>query len=327
MDDANGEPPLTTEQAASLCSDIITEVGSAVVASDDYLRSLLVAVLSKQHALIEDVPGTGKTLTARSIANTIGLEFNRIQFTPDMLPADITGSNIYDEDARNFRFAEGPVFSNIVLAEDINRAPPKTQSALIEAMQEKQVTVANTTRDLPEPFFVIASQNPIEEEGTFPLPTSQLDRFTVKTNMGYPERTGERDLIDRRLARRTSMPSVEQVIDPDTVTDLQEMPEFVHVDEEIREYLLDIVRGTRTHEAVATGVSPRGTQRLLEAARARAVLEGRDFAVPDDIKLLAPKVLSHRLVLDSAALVEQTSKTAVIDDVLDQVSAPLMEDL
>nr|WP_241431756.1 AAA family ATPase [Natronorubrum bangense] len=288
---------------------------------------MLVGVLSKQHALIQDVPGTGKTLTARSIADTVGLEFNRIQFTPDMLPADITGSNVYDERNRDFEFAKGPIFSNIILAEDLNRAPPKTQSALLEAMQQKEVSVGGETIQLPEPFFVLATQNPIEEEGTFPLPTSQLDRFTLKTEMGYPDRTGDREIIDRRLSRMVSTPTVDQILEPETVIQLQEMPEFVHVDEKIREYVVDIVRTTRGHNAVDVGVSPRGMQRFLEAVRARAVIRGRDFVIPDDVKLLAGPTLSHRLVLDSAALVEQTTREAVIQDVLDQIEVPAMNEL
>lgn len=327
MDDSADGPPFSAQRAEELCQDITDEVASAVVTTEDFLQSVLVGVLSKQHVLIEDVPGTGKTLTARSIANAIGLEFNRIQFTPDMLPADITGSNVFDDRERSFDFQEGPIFSNIVLAEDINRAPPKTQSALIEAMQEKQVSVGGETKELPSPFFVLATRNPIEEEGTFPLPTAQMDRFIIKTEMGYPDRDGERDIIDRRLARRVSMPTVDQAVAPETFIRLQEMPEFVHVDEEIREYAIDLVRGTRTHEAVDIGVSPRGLQRFVEATRARAVIHGREFVIPDDVKLLAKRVLSHRIVLDSAALIEETTRTAVIDDILEQTAVPTMDDL
>jgi len=327
MAESTGEPPFSTERAESLCSDILSEVSKAVIASEPFLESLLVGVLSKQHVLVEDVPGTGKTLTARTIAETVGLEFNRIQFTPDMLPADITGSNVFNEQEREFEFAHGPVFSNIILAEDINRAPPKTQSALIEAMQEKEISVGGETMALPEPFFVLASQNPIEEEGTFPLPTSQMDRFTIKTDMGYPDREGERELVDRRLARMQSTPTVDQHFEANTIMALQQMPEYVHVEDEIREYLIEIVRATRTHDGVDVGISLRGLQRLLEAARARAVIRGRSYVVPDDVKLLAEPVLAHRLVLNSAALVGDTTKEAVIQDILEEIAVPRMDAL
>lgn len=317
--------PLSVEQATTRCADILEAVSGAVIASDRFLETVLTGVLAKQHVLIEDVPGTGKTLTARSLATALGLEFNRIQFTPDLLPADITGSTIFDEGRGEFRFNEGPIFANVVLADEINRAPPKTQAALLEAMEEKQVSVGGETRPLPRPFFVIATQNPIEQEGTFALPESQRDRFMIKTSMGYPDRDSERTLLDRRLERSESAPSTGKVIEGEQVPDLQRTVEEVHVDPKVRDYLLDISRASRDHEAVEVGVSPRGVQRHLEAARSRAMIRGRDFVTPEDVKALATVALAHRLVLRSAALVEGVSPESVIQAVLEEQHVPTID--
>ena len=325
--DEGDDPQLSTDRTASVCREILDEVSGAVIAADEFLETVLTGVLANQHVLIEDVPGTGKTLTARSLAGALGLEFNRIQFTPDLLPADITGSNVYDEQLGSFEFYEGPIFANVVLADEINRAPPKTQAALLEAMEEKQISVSDQTRALPDPFFVIATQNPVEQEGTFALPESQRDRFMIKTELGYPDRTAEQELLDRRLDRRQSAPTVDRVVDPDVVRDLQERPEFVHVDPAVRDYVLDIGRATRTHEATEVGVSPRGIQRHLEAARARAVIQGREYVVPEDVKFLAEPVLAHRLVLRSSALVEGLSREDVVAEVLRGIDVPVLEEI
>lgn len=304
------------------CESILDEVGSAVIADRSVLRTILVGALADGHVLLEDVPGTGKTITAASIADAMGLSFSRIQFTPDLLPADITGSNVYNEREGTFEFREGPVFANILLADEINRAPPKTQSALLEAMQERQVSVDGTTYDLPEPFFVIATQNPVEQEGTFELPEAQLDRFLIKSAIGYPDRDGERELLFRRLDRTRSAPSVEQAIDRDTASALRTAPEAVTVDDDLVDYVVDICRGTRDDARVETGVSPRGTQRLLEAARAAAAYRGRDYLVPDDVKRMAKPTLAHRLVLSTEARVERVDTRRIVETVMGSVTVP-----
>ena len=318
--------PLVVDDAAAQASDVLQAVSEAVIASEDFLESVLTGVLAKQHVLIEDVPGTGKTLTARSLAIALGLDFNRIQFTPDLLPADITGSTVFEEGTGEFAFNEGPIFANVVLADEINRAPPKTQSALLEAMEEKQVSVGGETHQLPDPFFVIATQNPIEQEGTFALPESQRDRFMVKSTMGYPDSDSERELLDRRLNRVDPTPTADRVTDPQGVRDLQRTVEQIHVEPEVREYLVALSRATREHEAVEVGVSPRGLQRHLEASRARALLQGRDFVTPDDVKSLATKALAHRLVLRSSALVEGRTQESVVKDIVEEVAIPSAED-
>jgi MoxR-like ATPase len=307
------------------CDDVLDQLARAVVTDRSVLETILVGAISDGHILLEDVPGTGKTLTARSFADVVGASFSRIQFTPDLLPSDVVGSNIFDEAAREFEFQPGPVFANVVLADEINRAPPKTQAALLEAMGEGQVTVDGETHPLPEPFVVIATQNPIEMDGTFELPAAQKDRFTVKTSLGYPDRTGELELLDRRASRVSKSPSVEQVCSPETFDRLREAPESVHVEDAVREYLVDVARETRADERVRTGVSPRGIQRFFEAVRTRAVVEGRSYATPDDVKTMAPSVLSHRLVLTPDARVGGVSTETVVSELLSTTRVPQLE--
>jgi MoxR-like ATPase len=310
------------QEATRTCRSVLDRVGDAVVADDRFLSTIMTGVLARGHVLLEDVPGTGKTLTARSFATALGLEFQRIQFTPDLLPADITGSNIYEKERGEFTFAPGPVFANVVLADEINRAPPKTQAALLEAMSEGQVTVDGDTHELPDPFFVIATQNPIEQEGTFALPEAQRDRFAVKTAMGYPDRDGERRLVDRRADRNVQTPSVSAVTDREQVRALQAVPEQIRVDDKLRDYVVDVGRGTREDDRVEVGVSPRGVQRLFETARASAVLSGRSYVVPDDVKRVAVPTLAHRVVLTADAAVQDVDPEEVVLDVLDRVPVP-----
>jgi len=309
-------------EAADACTAVLDAVSEAVIADRQFLETVLTGVVSKGHVLLEDVPGTGKTLTARSVATALGLTFSRVQFTPDLLPTDVTGSNVYNERDRTFEFREGPIFANVVLADEINRAPPKTQSALLEAMEEEQVTVDGETHDLPDPFFVIATQNPVEQEGTFPLPEAQVDRFAVKTAVGYPDEEGEVELLRRRAARSDRSPAIESVLFPDEVSELRETPESVRVDDDLLRYMANVARATRTDRRVEVGVSPRGTQRLFEAARAHAVLAGREYVTPDDVKRMARPVLAHRLVLTPDAKVEDVDKRDVIEAVLDEVPVP-----
>jgi MoxR-like ATPase len=313
---------MDVEGAATVCERVIEAVETAVVADRRVLETVLTGVLSRGHVLLEDVPGTGKTLTAQSFATALGLSFNRIQFTPDLLPGDITGSHIYREDEGEFEFARGPVFSNVVLADEINRAPPKTQAALLEAMSESQVSVDGTTYQLPEPFFVIATQNPVEQEGTFALPEAQRDRFILKTELGYPDLEGARTLLDRRADRTSRTPDPMSVIDGGRVSELQSVPETVSTDGKIRDYAIELGRATREDDRVEVGVSPRGIQRLFEASRSRAVIEGRGYVVPDDVKAVVEEVFGHRLVLTSESTVRDVDRGDVVADVLDRIEVP-----
>lgn len=312
-------------EANSKSDAVISAVERAVIADRSFLETILLGVFARGHILLEDVPGTGKTLTANSIATALGLSFSRVQFTPDLLPSDVTGTHIFNERERSFEFSEGPIFANVVLADEINRAPPKTQSALLEAMEEQQVTVDGETRTLPDPFFVIATQNPVEQEGTFSLPEAQVDRFAVKATMGYPSYEGEAELLTRRANRAEQSPSVESVLSNEEVRDLQQVPEMVRMDEDVLYYILDICRATRDDPRVAIGVSPRGTQRLFETSRARAVIMGREYVIPDAVKVIASPVLAHRLVLTPDARVEGIEKTTVIDDVLEKTPVPTVD--
>ena len=313
---------MDAEEAADACAGVIDEVAAAVIADRELLETVLTALLAEGHVLLEDVPGTGKTLTARSFADALDLSFKRVQFTPDLLPADITGSNVYDEADGSFEFNRGPVFANVVLADEINRAPPKTQAALLEAMGERQVTVDGVEHTLPDPFFVIATQNPVEQEGTFRLPEAQRDRFMFKTSLGYPPRAGERELLDRRADRTAQTPSVRPAIDPDLVTELQATAERVRVSGELRDYIVDLARATREDDRVEVGVSPRGIQRTFEAARATALVDRRDYVVPDDVKRVVPVVFAHRLVLTPEADVRGDDTDDVVAAVLDAVPVP-----
>jgi MoxR-like ATPase len=324
MDESVDAPAveLTPEAASEVCLDVVERIEESVVVERRVLFETLSAVIARGHVLVEDVPGTGKTVLARVLAEALGLEFGRLQFTPDLLPSDVTGSNVYNEHDRAFEFAEGPVFTNVVLADEINRAPPKTQAALLEAMEEGQVSVDGTTHPLPEPFVVVATQNPVEQEGTFQLPEAQRDRFSVKTSLGYPSVEGEMGLLDRRANRRTIAPSVDPAVEPGTVQALQELAEGVRVDEKVRRYIIEIARKTREDGRVEVGVSPRGVQRAFEAARASAVISGREYVTPDDVKRLTEATMAHRLVLTTEATVEGVDPADVVQTATDAVDVP-----
>lgn len=310
------------EEASCNINSVLDSVSSAVIADEEFLKTVMTGISAKGHVLLEDVPGTGKTLTARSFARSMGLSFNRIQFTPDLLPGDITGSHVYNEETGEFQFKKGPIFSNIILADEINRAPPKTQAALLEAMGEKQITVDNETRQLPEPFFVIATQNPVEQEGTFALPEAQRDRFMIKTEIGYPERAGERKILEGRADRDKQMPEASQAVNAREVRHIQASVENIETDGKIRDYIVSIGRNTREDERVEVGVSPRGIQRLFEASRARALVEGRSFVTPADVKEISTEVLHHRLVLTPEAEVENVGKEKVARKVIENTEVP-----
>jgi len=313
------------QEVHSRSGAIIEEVEEAVIVDRSVLRTVLTGFLASGHVLLEDVPGTGKTLTARSFATALGLSFSRIQFTPDLLPSDVTGTHIFNEKSREFEFQPGPIFANVVLADEINRASPKTQSALLEAMEEGQVTVDGTTHRLPQPFFVIATQNPVEQEGTFPLPEAQKDRFIIKTSLGYPDEEEEIEILNRRADRTNTTPSAERVCRDGEPASLRETVERIHVDPDVRRYIARLARATRDDGRVRTGVSPRATQRLFEAARALAAINGRMYVTPDEVKAVAPVVLSHRIVLAADARVGNVEKSAVVEDLLDELEVPTVQ--
>ncbi|QLG63599.1 AAA family ATPase [Halorarum salinum] len=313
---------MNAQDVETRCRAIVDELSRTVIVDDEVLRTVLTGLLAGGHVMLEDVPGTGKTLTARTLADALGLSFSRVQFTPDLLPSDVTGTDVFDEGSREFEFRPGPLFANVVLADEINRASPKTQSALLEAMEEEQVTVGGETHPLPTPFFVVATGNPVESEGTFELPAAQRDRFMLETSIGYPDMDGELELIDRRASRRATRPSTEQVCTAGEVEELREAPEDVHVEPPVRRYVASVTRATREDDRVATGVSPRGTERLFEAARARAAIGGREYVSPDEVKDVAPAALAHRLILTAEARIEGVGKREVVDDVLSTVEVP-----
>jgi MoxR-like ATPase len=303
---------------------IIAEVERAVVGKRALLEMLMAAALSGGHVLFEDYPGLGKTLIARSFATALGLKFRRIQFTPDLLPGDITGGYVLNREKNDFELRQGPVFTNILLADEINRASPKTQSALLEAMQEGQVTLEGQTLRLPEPFLVLATQNPIEYEGTFPLPEAQLDRFMVKLSVGYPSLDEEKEILHRRRQRMQDEVLLSPVIEPQQLLDMRGAVEAVHVDADIEGYIAALIHATRRDRRVAVGASPRGGLAFLKLGRANAALDGREFVIPDDIKRYAVPVLSHRLILQPEYWMSQSVGVEVIHDVLEKTPVPVL---
>jgi MoxR-like ATPase len=313
---------IQVKDVAAAGEAILTEVEKVIVGKRDALELLLVGVLANGHVLIEDFPGLAKTLIARSLAQVMELEFRRIQFTPDLLPSDITGSSLYDQRNSEFSFQPGPVFTNLLLGDEINRTPPKTQAALLEAMQERQVTVDGITRPLTPPFLVIATQNPIEYEGTYPLPEAQLDRFLLRIGVGYPSAEQEAEILRRRVERRSDTVTLEKVVDRTTLLDLQRAVEDVHVEPSLTAYIVDLVAATRARPDVQVGSSPRGSLAVLAASRARACLLGRDFVVPEDIKAVAVAALGHRLSLRPELWVRGVRGDDVIRACLDTVPAP-----
>jgi MoxR-like ATPase len=314
--------PLTVAEVAERGHAVLAEVGTVVVGMQDPLRTALAAVLAGGHVLFEDVPGLGKTLAARSLASALGLDFRRVQCTPDLLPSDITGSSVFDPATAGFQFRPGPVFTGLLLADEINRTAPKTQSALLEAMAERQVTVDGETHRLPEPFHVMATSNPVEYEGTYPLPEAQLDRFMVRLAVGYPERDAETDVLLRRLARRHEAAPVRTVVDAPTLLAMQAGVEAVTVDPDVVRYCVDLAAATRGHAAVEVGASPRGSQALVLVARALAVLSGRDFVAPEDVKAVAVPALAHRLTLTPQTWAAGVQPQDVVRGVLDRVPGP-----
>ena len=317
--------PMTIEELNAQAERILAEVERAVVGKREALELVLLGILADGHVLIEDFPGLAKTLIARSFAQVTGMTFSRIQFTPDLMPADVTGSSIYNQQRSDFEFRPGPIFANLLLGDEINRAPPKTQAALLEAMQEQQVTIENTTHVLAPPFVVLATQNPIEYEGTYPLPEAQLDRFVLRMGVGYPSRDHEWEMLERRLERAEEEVELDEVVERQTVVEMQRALEQVHVEESLGLYIVDLVAATRTAPGVQVGSSPRGSLALLKLARGRAALSGRDYATPDDVKAVAVPALAHRLSLRPELWVERRRSDDIVRELLEEVPTPAVE--
>nr|WP_203939519.1 MoxR family ATPase [Spirilliplanes yamanashiensis] len=313
---------IAPHEVGRLARAVLESVGSVVVGKRDALELVLAGILAGGHVLLEDLPGLGKTLTARTFAQALGLDFRRLQFTPDLLPADVTGSFLYDQSKGDFAFRAGPVFTNLLLADEINRTPPKTQSALLEAMQEKQVSVEGVTYRLDPPFHVLATANPIEYEGTYPLPEAQLDRFLIRVSFGYPEQEEEWEVLRRRMARRQEDAHLSPVVDAPTLVAMQTALEAVAVEDSIGRYIVQLTAATREHASVLVGASPRGSLALLLLGRARAAMAGRDFVVPEDIKEVAVPALAHRITLRPEMWLRRVDPSFVVNEVLGSVPAP-----
>ncbi|MBN1190752.1 MAG: MoxR family ATPase [Dehalococcoidales bacterium] len=308
-------------EAHSLVQSICDNVEKVIIGKRPVIEIALIAFLSQGHLLIEDTPGVGKTMFARSLARSFGTRFKRIQFTPDLLPGDITGVSVYSQKNDNFEFRPGPLFANIVLADEINRATPKTQSALLECMEERQVTVDGITHPLPNPFNIIATLNPLEYEGTFPLPETQLDRFLIRVDLGYPSISDEITIMEKQQFRHP-IEYLEQVAEETDLTTVQKFVRSIYVNQPVKEYIAAIVAATRRHPSIHLGASPRGSLALFRASQARALIEGRDFVLPDDVRLLAQPVLGHRLVMNISNDGQNGSIKAVISDILEKVPLP-----
>ena len=318
---------LPLAEAASRAAAVLDQVERAVIGKREALKLVLAGVLAGGHVLIEDLPGLGKTVAARSLALALGLQYTRAQFTPDLLPSDLTGGYVYDQRASEFVFRPGPVFTGLLLADEINRTPPKTQSALLEAMQEHRVSVEGRTFDLPKPFHVLATANPIEHEGTYPLPEAQLDRFLLRLSFGYPSGMDEVSVLERRIARRQEEVEIEAVLDPESLMAVQASVEDIHVAPSVLRYVVALVSATRHDQSVLVGASPRGSLALVACARAMALLDGRSFVAPEDIKAVAHAALDHRITLRPELWLSDASAAAVVNTALEAVPVPDASDV
>src|SRR2546426_285115 len=317
---------LTVGEIGTRGDRIIEEVERAVIGKRDALELVLLGFLADGHVLVEDFPGLAKTLIARSFAQVFAMDFGRVQFTPDLMPSDVTGSSVFNQRTGDFEFRPGPIFTNLLLGDEINRAPPKTQAALLEAMQERQVTIEGRTNSLERPFLVIATQNPIEYEGTYPLPEAQLDRFLVRISIGYPARADEIEMLERRLERGVDEVELEPVVDGATLLEMQRALEQVHVSDAIEGYVVDLVTATRESQRLAVGASPRGSIALVKLSRAKAALAGRDFVTPEDVKAVAVPALAHRLMVRPELWVQRLRAEDVVAEALETVPTPPAED-
>ena len=316
---------MNTQEVADSCKNILAELETAIIGKSAVLHHILVGVLANSHILIEDYPGLAKTVIAKSLAVTLGCTFARVQFTPDLLPADITGTYIYNQKAGDFELRRGPIFTNILLADEINRSPPKTQSALLEAMQEHQTTLDGKTHHLENPFIVIATQNPIEFEGVYLLPEAQLDRFIMKLRIGYPDKKSEVEILRTRMARGSDDFAIKRIVDTATLIEMQESVEKVHAEDAVLSYITDIVRETRNNGQVEVGASPRGSLAILKLARANAAITGRDYILPDDVKAVCNEALAHRIIPKAASWVRGFDPTSVIEQTLRSVPVPKVD--
>ena len=310
------------QAVGAIAQAISAEVQKVIIGKSHVIDNVLINILSNGNLLFEDYPGLAKTLMTNTFADALGCDFKRVQFTPDLLPADITGTNVYDAKKGEFTFKPGPLFCNLLLADEINRAPPKTQAALLEAMQEKQVTIGTVTHKLPAPFIVMATQNPVEQEGTYPLPEAQLDRFMFKMSVGYPDRADEDEILSRRITRKKDAVDVDVITDPQRVIAMQQACEDVYVDPAIRMYMVECVARTREDPRVLVGSSPRGSQALLKTGRASAAMRGRDFVTPDDIKAVAELAIAHRIILKPEHQIKGLEQGEVIQSILREVPVP-----
>jgi MoxR-like ATPase len=307
---------------ADIAAQLRQNIQKVIVGKDEIIELTLIAMLCEGHLLLEDVPGTGKTTLAKTIAKSLGCTFNRIQFTPDLLPSDVTGIYFYNQKQQEFEFRPGPIFTQVLLADEINRATPRTQSSLLEAMQERQSTVDIATHKLPRPFLVMATQNPIELEGTFPLPEAQLDRFLMKIGLGYPSAAEENDIL-LRFERRDPLETLESVVSAETILEAQEQVRQIKVEDSVRQYVVNVCRATRAHEDIELGASPRATMALYRTCQALAAVRGREFVIPDDVKVMAPYVLTHRLVVNPQTRLRGRRPEDVIRDVVNTVAVPV----
>ncbi len=313
------------DKASAVTKSILSEVGKIIVGKEDVLEKILIGILAKGNLLLEDVPGLAKTMMIKAFAQVMKCDFTRIQCTPDLLPADVTGSTIYNQKKQEFFFREGPVFTNLLLVDEINRASPKTQSALLEAMQEQHVTIDGVTYPLPHPFHVLATQNPIEFEGTFPLPEAQLDRFIMKISVGYPNIAEEIEILNRRIIRKREEFELNVITDEEELTQIMDVVEEVHIDDRIKQYIVDIVRTTRESDRIEVGASPRGSLSLLHLSRASAVINGRNFVNPDDVKKVVIPALEHRIILTTGSWLTGIKSEEVLARILTKIKAPRLD--
>ena len=313
------------QTVSQISNGLMGEVAKVIIGKQENLRRVAIGILSNANMLIEDYPGLAKTLMANTFATSLGCKFKRVQFTPDLLPADIMGTYMYDQQAGEFKLRPGPLFTNVLLADEINRAPPKTQAALLEAMEEKQVTIEGITHKLPAPFITMATQNPIEQEGTYPLPEAQMDRFMMKMSMGYPDRQEEKSILQRRKLRGKDDYDIEPITSPKKVVAMQKALETVHVDTAILSYIAELVHRTREDHRVITGAAPRASQSLFKTARASAAIDGRDYVIPDDIKAVALQVVSHRIVLKPESKIRGVTGQHIMRKILSEVPVPVIQ--
>ncbi|MEE8593509.1 MAG: MoxR family ATPase [Candidatus Bipolaricaulota bacterium] len=310
------------KQVSTRSHQLVGEISKVIVGKDDVLRRVIVGILAGGHILFEDYPGLAKTLIARSFAQVLGIRFKRIQFTPDLLPTDITGSHIFNRESGEFVLSHGPIFANIILADEINRATPKTQSALLEAMQEGQVTISGDTQALPQPFVVIATQNPIEYEGTFPLPEAQLDRFMIRLSVGYPSEDDEIEILQRRLDRKQDEITLDTMSSAEELLAMRAATETVMVHPDLEKYIVSIVASTRKHQNIHVGASPRGSLALIKLARANAAIDGRDFVIPDDVKNFTVQALAHRLILSPELWSKRVTESDIVQSIVSLTPVP-----